>query len=184
MTTADSTQPFGSEPSWPAQTQGTPSVPPIPPPASVSGAQGPPGYAPRKRGGAALPSRSSRSTKHEQRGLAAGAVIAAVVIVLLVAGVFKSGSTTTKVITIPAPASATSLAQAQAGLKEPGTLRVSGQAPFVLHFPEGWTQLTAAQLARISNVPAAGLVAEGGNALLLVRPKKPLTEPLATLSSQ
>jgi hypothetical protein len=185
MTIADSAQSFGSEPSGPARTGGTPSVPPIPPPASVSGAQGPPGYAPGQGGGAALPSRSRRGTTHPQRVLAAGAVIAAVVIVLLVAGVFKSGSTTTKVITIPpAPASATSLAQAQAGLKEPGTLSVPGQAPFVLHFPAGWTQLTAAQLARISNVPAAGLVAEGGKALLLVRPKKPLTETLATLSSQ
>ena len=159
-------------------------MPPIPLPASLGGASGPPGYAPHQGEGAALSSRGPRIPKHhQQRVLAAGAVIAVVVIVLLITGVFKSGSTT-KVITIPAPASASALAQAQAGLKEPGTLSVPGQAPFVLHFPEGWTQLTAAQLARISNVPAAGLIAEGGRALLLVRPKKPLTEPLTALSSQ
>ena len=65
-----------------------------------------------------------------------------------------------KYIVLSAFAAASALAQARAGLKEPGTLSVSGQAPFVLHFPEGWTQLTAAQLARMSNVPAAGLIAE------------------------
>jgi hypothetical protein len=184
MTIADTTRGLGSKGSGPAEIGETSSVPPIPPPASVGGAQGPPGYPPNQGEGTALPSRSRRRPKHQQqRVLAAGAVIAVVVIVLVVAGVFKSGSTT-KVIGIQAPASASALAQAQAGLKEPGTLSVSGQAPFVLHFPDGWTKLTAAQLARISTVPAAGLVAEGGRALLLVRPKKPLTEPLTTLSSQ
>jgi hypothetical protein len=109
------------------------------------------------------------------------AVAAVVVIALLLGGVFKSGSS---VIAIQAPASATASAQAQAGLREPGTVSVSGQAPFVLHYPKGWTQLTAPQLAQIANVPAAGLIAEGGRALLLVRPKQPLTQSLATLSTQ
>jgi hypothetical protein len=104
-----------------------------------------------------------------------------VVIALLVAGVFKSGS---KVTTIQAPASPLASAQAQAGLQEPGVDSVSGPAPFTLHYPKGWTQLTAVQLAKISNVPAAGLVAEGGNALLLVRLKKPLTQSIAKLSEQ
>jgi hypothetical protein len=109
------------------------------------------------------------------------AVAAVVVIALLLAGVFKSGSNVT---TIQAPESAAAAAQAQAGLKQPGTLSMSGQAPFVLHYPTGWTRLGAPQLAKIANVPAAGLIAEGGRALLLVRPKKPLTQSLSTLSSQ
>jgi hypothetical protein len=120
------------------------------------------------------------SAKH--RASAAAATAAAVVaIVLLLAGVFKSGSSVT---TFPAPESAAASAQAQAGLKQPGRLSVSGQAPFVLHYPKGWTRLTATQLAKIANVPAAGLIAAGGRALLLVRPKKPLTQSLSTLSSQ
>jgi hypothetical protein len=123
-----------------------------------------------------------RSPGRRLRGaLAAAAVAAVVVIVLLLAGVLKSGSNVTK---IQAPESAAASAQAQAGLKQPGTLSVSGQAPFVLHYPTGWTPLTARQLANIANVPAAGLIAEGGRALLLVRPKQPLTQSLSTLSSQ
>ncbi len=112
---------------------------------------------------------------------AAAAAAVAVAIALLAAGVFRSGSKTTD---IQAPATARATAQAQAGLKQPGTLSVSGQAPFVLHYPRDWTPLTAAQLARIANPPAAGLVAEGGRVLLLVRPKKPLTQSLSTLSAQ
>jgi hypothetical protein len=124
----------------------------------------------------------SRRPKHLLRwALGVAAVAAVIVIVLVVAGVFKSAS---KVTTIQAPTSATASAQAQAGLNEPGTVSVSGQAPFVLHYPTGWKQLTAVQLAKISNVPAAGLVAEGGRALLLVRPKKALTQSLSTLSTQ
>jgi hypothetical protein len=116
------------------------------------------------------------------RGLVVALAVAAVVVIaLLLAGVFKSGSNVT---TIHAPESAAAAAQAQAGLKQPGTLSMSGQAPFVLHYPTGWTRLTAPQLAKIANVPAAGLIAEGGRALLLVRPKKPLTQSLSTLSSQ
>lgn len=123
-----------------------------------------------------------RSPKHRLRWVLAVVTVAAVVVVvLLVAGVFKSGSNVT---VIHAPASAVASAQAQAGLKASGTVSVSGPAPFVLHYPTGWTQLTAAQRAKISNVPAAGLVAEGGKALFLVRPKKPLTLSLSTLSSQ
>jgi hypothetical protein len=121
--------------------------------------------------------RFPRSLKHRAYGVVALAAV--IVIVLLLAGAFKSGS---KVTTIEA--SARVPGQAQVGLKEPGMASVSGQAPFVLHYPKGWTQLTALQLAQISNVPAAGLIAEGGRALLLVRPKKPLTESLSTLSAQ
>jgi len=112
---------------------------------------------------------------------AAVAVAAVVAIVLLATGVFRSGSTVTE---IQAPVTAQATAEAQAGLKQPGTVSVSGQAPFVLHYPRNWTQLTAAQLARIANPPAAGLVAEGGRVLLLVRPKSPLTQSISTLSSQ
>lgn len=175
----NSTQGFGSAYPGPAQTGGTPPAPPIPPPAAVGGAQGPPGYAPHQ--GEEAPVRVRRAQHRLRWALAVAGVAAVLVIVLLVAGVFKSGS---KVTTIQAPASATASAQAQSGLKEPGTVTVSGQAPFVLHYPTEWTQLTAAQLAKISNVPAAGLVAEGGKALLLVRPKKPLTQSLSTLSTQ
>lgn len=109
------------------------------------------------------------------------AVAAVVVIVLLLAGVFKSGSTAA---TIGAPLSARASAQAQAGLREPGRVSVSGQVPFVLHYPKGWTPLTPLQLAKIANAPAAGLIAENGRALLLVRPKRPLTQSLSTLSAQ
>ncbi len=116
------------------------------------------------------------------RGAAVAAAAAlGLALVLLAAGVFKSGS---KVTAIQAPATAQAAAQAQAGLRQPGTVSVSGHAPFVLHYPSDWTQLTAAQLARIANPPAAGLVAEGGRVLLLVRPKKPLTQSLTTLSAQ
>jgi hypothetical protein len=125
---------------------------------------------------------SPRSPRHRLRVVVAVVTVAAVVVIaLLHGGVFKSGS---KVTTIQAPASVTASAQAQAGLREPGTVSVSGQAPFVLHYPQGWTQLTASQLAKIANVPAAGLISEGGRALLLVRPKKPLTQSLSTLSTQ
>jgi hypothetical protein len=113
--------------------------------------------------------------------LAAVAVAAVLAIVMLLAGVFKSGPSLT---TIKAPQSAAAAAQAQAGLRQPGTLSVTGQAPFVLHYPTGWTPLTSRQLAKIAKVPAAGLIAEGGRALLLVRPKQPLTQSLSTLSSQ
>ena len=102
-------------------------------------------------------------------------------VVLLATGVFKSGST---VSGIHAKPTARADAQAQAGLGQPGTLSVSGAAPFVLHYPSDWTPLTARQLARIANPPAAGLLAEGGKVLLLVRPKSPLTGSVATLSAQ
>jgi hypothetical protein len=110
--------------------------------------------------------------------LGAAIVVAAI---LVAAGVFKSGS---KAVEIQAPATAQATAQAQAGLRQPGTLSVAGQAPFVLHYPSDWTPLTAAQLARSANPPAAGLAAEGGKVLLLVRPEKPLTQPISTLSAQ
>ncbi len=180
MTT--STQDFGSQ--WPAQNMSAASAPPIPPPqASAGGAAGSvPGYVPPRGNEAAPRRRSPGSSNSRIRGAAvAGAAALALALVLLAAGVFKSGS---KVTNIQAPATASATAQAQAGLKQPGTLSVSGQAPFVLHYPSDWTQLTAAELARIANPPAAGLVAEGGKVLLLVRPKKPLTQSLSTLSAQ
>jgi hypothetical protein len=178
MTT--STQGFG--PQWPTQTANAASAPPIPPPkAFVGGADGSlPGYVPPGGDGAAPTRRRPGGFNNRMRGAAAAAA-AALAIVLLATGVFKSGS---KVNEIRAPATAQAAAQAQAGLKQPGTLSVSGRAPFVLHYPRDWTQLTAAQLARITNPPAAGLVAERGRVLLLVRPKKPLTQSLATLSAQ
>lgn len=156
-------------------------APPLPPPAAVGAAPGPASYAAAQGAqgaGTAAPWLAPRATKRRLRGLAVAAVV---VIALLLAGVFKSGPNVT---TIQAPESAAAAAQAQAGLKQPGTLSMSGQAPFVLHYPTGWTRLTAPQLAKIANVPAAGLIAEGGRALLLVRPKKPLTQSLSTLSSQ
>jgi hypothetical protein len=93
----------------------------------------------------------------------------ALAVIFWAAGVFKSGS---EAVEIQAPATAQATAQAQAGLKQPRTLSVSGQAPFVLHYP------------RTANPPAAGLVAEGGRVLLLVRPEKPLTQSISTLSAQ
>jgi hypothetical protein len=159
--------------------------PPLPPPAAVGAAPGPASYAAAHgaQGAAtAAPWLAPRPTKRRLQGLVVALAVAAVVVIaLLRAGVFKSGSNVT---TIQAPESAAAAAQAQSGLKQPGTLSMSGQAPFVLHYPTGWTRLTAPQLAKIANVPAAGLIAEGGRALLLVRPKKPLTQSLSTLSSQ
>lgn len=160
-------------------------APPLPPPAAVGVATGPASYAGAQGAqgpGTAAPWLAPRVTKHRLQGLMVALAVAAVVVIaLLLAGVFKSGSNVT---TIQAPESAAAAAQAQAGLKQPGTLSMSGQAPFVLHYPTGWTRLGAPQLAKIANVPAAGLIAEGGRALLLVRPKKPLTQSLSTLSSQ
>jgi hypothetical protein len=165
-----------------AHAGGTAYVPPIPPPASVGATQDPPVSAPHQGVAAAAAWLGPRNSRRRLRWVLAAATVAAVVvIVLLLAGVFKSGSNVT---TVQAPESAAASAQAQAGLKQPGALSVSGQAPFVLHYPTGWTRLTAPQLAKITNVPAAGLIAEGGRALLLVRPKKPLTQSLSTLSSQ
>jgi hypothetical protein len=112
---------------------------------------------------------------------AALAAAVAVAVVLVASGVFRSGS---KTVEIQASATAQATAQAQSGLKQPGTLSVSGQAPFVLHYPRDWTRLTAAQLARSANPPAAGLAADAGKVLLLVRPEKPLTQSISTLSAQ
>ena len=175
-----STQGFG--PRLPTQMASTASAPPIPPPyASLGGADGSlPRYAPPRKGGAVGAWRSLRSSDNRMRWGALGAVVA-VGAVLVAAGVFKSGSNATE---IQAPATAQAAAQAQSGLKQPGTLSVSGQAPFVLHYPSDWTRLTAAQLARSANPPAAGLVADGGKVLLLVRPEKPLTQSVSTLSAQ
>ncbi len=157
-------------------------APPLPPPAAVGVAQGPAGYGAAQGVGTAAAWLGPRRTGRRLRGvLSAVAAAAVIAIVLLLAGVFKSGSNVT---TIQAPESAAASAQAQAGLKQPGIVAVSGQAPFVLHYPNGWTQLTARQLAKIANAPAAGLIAQGGRALLLVRPKKPLTQSLSTLSSE
>jgi hypothetical protein len=177
----ETVQSFGSEYSWSAQAGGAPYAPPIPPPASMSAAQAPPGSAPHQGVAATAAWFGPRSAGRLRGMLAAVTAAAVVAIVLLLAGVFKSGSGVT---TIQAPQSAAAAAQAQAGLRQPGTLSVPGQAPFVLHYPTGWTRLTALQLAKMANVPAAGLIAEGGRALLLVRPKQPLTQSLSTLSSQ
>jgi hypothetical protein len=192
----DTAQSLASEYSWSAPAGAAAYAPPIPPPATVGPAQGPAGpsipaacagSAP-DRGATPAAARSAprssapRSSARRPRwALAAVAIAAVVAIALLLAGVFKSGSSFTK---IQAPQSAAAAAQAQAGLRQPGVLSVSGQAPFVLHYPPGWTRLSTRQLAKIANVPAAGLIAEGGRALLLVRPKAPLTQSLSTLSSQ
>jgi len=178
MTT--STQGFG--PQGPTQMANTASSPPIPPPhASLGGADGSvPRYAPPLVGGVAPRWRSLGGSPGRMRRAALAAVLALAVI-FWAAGVFKSGS---EAVEIQAPATAQATAQAQAGLKQPRTLSVSGQAPFVLHYPSDWTRLTAAQLTRTANPPAAGLVAEGGRVLLLVRPEKPLTQSISTLSAQ
>jgi hypothetical protein len=180
MTT--STQDFG--PQSPTHAMSTASAPPIPPlRASVGGAAGSlPGYLP-PRGGGAAPGwrRPGSSNRRMRRGAAGAAAAVAVAFVLLAAGVFKSGS---NLAGIHAPLTARAAAEARAGLKQPGTLSVPGPAPFVLHYPSDWTRLTAAQLARIAHPPAAGLVAEGGRVLLLVRGEKPLTQPISTLSAQ
>lgn len=177
MTT--STQGLGSQ--WPRQTATAASAPPIPPPHAPVGAD--PflsGYMPSRGAGAARRWRSPFGSHSRRYGVALAAA-AAVGIVLLATGMLGSGS---KATGIQAPATARAAAQARAGLKQPGTVSVAGRAPFQLHYPADWTQLTAAQLARIANPPAAALVAEGGKVLLLVRPEKPLTQSVSTLSAQ
>ena len=178
MTT--SSQGIGSQ--WPTHVASTASAPPIPPPhAQLGGADGSlPRYAPPRGDRAQSTLRGLGGSAKRVRWAALGAAVA-VAVVLVAAGVFKSGS---KAGEIQAPTTAQATAQAQSGLKQPGTLSVSGQAPFVLHYPSDWTPLTAAQLARSANPPAAGLVAEGGRVLLLVRPEKPLTQSISTLSAQ
>jgi len=141
-----------------------------------------PGFVPAGAGTDVSRKRDRGNSGGRFRGAAMVAAAAAAVAVVLVAtGVFKSGSTVTG---IHASTTARAAAEAQAGLRQPGTVSVSGAAPFVLHYPSDWTRLTATQLARITNPPAAGLVAEGGRVLLLVRPKRPLTQSVATLSAQ
>jgi hypothetical protein len=178
---ATSTQGFGPQA---PPTVSAASAPPIPPPhAALGGAAASiPGYLPPGDGGASSGWRRSAGSNGRVRRVALVACAAlAVVLILLVAGFFESGSTVTG---IQAPATARAVAQARAGLKQPEILSVRGQAPFVLHYPSDWTPLTAAQLAKIANPPAAGLVAEGGRVLLLVRPEKPLTESITTLAAQ
>jgi hypothetical protein len=174
----------GFGPQGPTQMASTASAPPIPPPhASLGGAEGSlPRYVPPRGGGVAPRRRGLGGSGSRMRWAAlAAAVAVAVAVVLVAAGVFKSGS---QPVELQAPATAQANAQAQSGLKQPGTLSVSGQAPFVLHYPSDWTRLTAAQLARSANPPAAGLAAERGKVLLLVRPEKPLTQSIGTLSAQ
>jgi len=176
----DSAYGFGYRFPGVSQATGVSSAAPIPPPASVGGPPAPPSYAPPHGVGAApAPTRPTSSRGHLGWVLVLAVAIAAAAFAL--SGAFKSGSAVT---TIQAPQSAAGAAQAQAGLRNPGIASVSGQAPFVLHYPKGWTRLTSAQLAKIANVPAAGLVAEGGRDLLLVRPKKPLTQSLPALSTE
>ncbi len=179
---ATSTQGFG--PQSPTTVSAACAPPPIPPPhASVGGAAGAiPGYLSSRGGGAApIWRRLAGSMSSGGRAALVAATAVGIAFVLVLAGVFKSGSTVTG---IQAPVTARATAQAQAGLKQPGTVSVSGHTPFVLHYPSDWTRLTAAQLAGIANRPAAGLVAEGGKVLLLVRPEKPLTESISTLLVQ
>lgn len=172
--------------SLPTRAMSAASAPPLPPPLSpAQGAIGDsfsPGSMPTGDG-AGTPRRGARqlTARRLRTAALAAAAVAAVVLVLLAAGVFGSGSALTA---IHASATPRSTAEAQAGLGQPGTVSVPGAAPFVLHYPSDWTQLTPAQLRRIANPPAAGLIAEGGRVLLLVRPKGPLTQPIATLSSQ
>lgn len=172
----------GFGPQRPAVNMSAASVPPLPPPAVAAARAGGSTAeyaAPLATGSAA----STQSAAHSRRRLAwaLAAVVVGAALIALAAGAFRSGASVTE---ISAPATARAAAQAQAGLQQPGVLSVAGQAPFVLHYPSDWTRLTAAQLARIANPPAAGLVAEGGRVLLLVRPKKPLTQPISTLSAQ
>ncbi|HTW42317.1 MAG TPA: hypothetical protein VMD79_08375 [Solirubrobacteraceae bacterium] len=159
-------------------------APPIPPPHVSRGAAAGalPGYVP-PRGERSAPRWRIPGGANNRKRIAALAAAAALALalVLLLAGVFKSGSHVTD---IQAPPTARAAAQAQAGLRQPGVASVSGQAPFVVHYPSDWTRLTSAQLARIANPPAAGLIAEGGKVLLFVRPEKPLTQPLSTLAVQ
>lgn len=183
MTT--STQDLGSP--RPPHAVSAASAPPLPPPMAPHTPPGAPG-APAPASDIPLDSGAGAS-KRPARGIsgrrvlgaAVAAAVAAVAVVLLATGVFESGST---VSGIHAKPTARADAEAQAGLGQPGTLSVSGAAPFVLHYPSDWTPLTARQLARIANPPAAGLLAEGGKVLLLVRPKSPLTGSVATLSAQ
>ncbi len=185
MTTSN--QDFGF--AQPPQAMSAASAPPLPPPMSpphaspgeVGGSLSS-GYVPPS-GGAGASSKGGRGISGARsRGAAvAAAAAAAAALVLLATGAFKSGST---VAGIHASVTARAAAEAQAGLRQPGRVSVSSAAPFVLHYPSDWTRLTAAQLARIANAPAAGLVAEGGRVLLLVRPKHPLTQSVATLSAQ
>ncbi len=178
MTT--SAQGFG--PQGPTQRASTASAPPIPPPqASLGGADGSlPRYVSSRGGGVGPSWRGLGGSGNGMRWAALAAAVALAVVVVA-SGVFESGP---KAVEIQAPATAQATAQAQSGLRQPGTLSVSGQAPFVLHYPSDWTPLTEAQLARGDNAPAAGLVAEGGRVLLLVRPEKPLTQSISTLSAQ
>lgn len=183
MTT--NTQDFGSP--RPPYAMSAASAPPLPPPMSP---HTPPGDAgPAGSGGGVPPGGGAPSPRRRPRGISstrlriatAAAAVAAALVILLASGVLGSGST---VGGIQAQPTARAGAEARAGLRQPGTLSVPGAAPFVLHYPSDWAPLTARQLARIANPPAAGLVAEGGRVLLLVRPKSPLTGSVAQLSAQ
>ena len=184
MTT--SSQDFGSP--RPPQVVSAATAPPLPPPmppphVSPGDGEAPPSasHAPTGGGAATPRGRASGNSSRRRRAAAIAVAAAALAVVLLATGVFKSGSTASG---IQAKPTARSEAQAQAGLRQPGKLSVSGATPFVLHYPSDWTPLTARQLARIANPPAAGLLAEGGRVLLLVRPENPPTQPVATLSAQ
>jgi hypothetical protein len=153
------------------------SAPPLPPPMSPPYTS--PGDARGPLSSNHIPPAGMSGGRLRSAGVAVAA--AAVAVVLLATGVFKSGSPVSR---IQARDTARAHAEAQAGLRQPGTLSVSGATPFVLHYPSDWTPLTARQLARIAKRPAAGLLAEGGRVLLLVRPENPLTQSVATLSAQ
>lgn len=176
MTTADRSEDTDPEHPGAAHPSGTPAGHA---PAELQGYRSGNGEAP-------VPSRRRTSSSRDRlRALLAVVVLAAVVVAALwAAGVIFTSKSAPKVTVIKAPATAAATAAAEAGLKAPGVLSVGGPAPFTLHYPPGWTQLTTAQLAKIPNAPAAGLVAEGGRALLLVRPKQPLTQSIATLSNE
>jgi hypothetical protein len=183
MTT--STHDFG--PARPTQTASAASAPPLPPPmAPTHGSPGePPAPLPRGDGSSGSAAGSRRRGRgiwsDGRRGILAAGAAVAVLAVLLATGVFSSGSA---VSGIQARPTARAGAEARAGLKQPGTLSVAGASPFVLHYPSDWTPLSARQLTRVANPPAAGLIAEGGRVLLLVRPKSPLTGSVSALSAQ
>jgi hypothetical protein len=172
----------------PTYAVGATSAPPLPPPMSPPYISPADAHGPLSSNHIPPGGETGASRRHGRgisggrlRGAAVAAAAVAVVAVLLAAGVFKSGSTVTG---IQARHTARADAEAQAGLRQPGRLSVSGAVPFVLHYPSDWTPLTARQLARIASPPAGGLLAEGGRVLLLVRPENPLTQPVATLSAQ
>jgi hypothetical protein len=101
--------------------------------------------------------------------------------VVAITGAFNSHPSYTRITAKPSAQAST---EAREGVRQPGLVTVRGAAPFTLHYPKGWRVMSAAQLAKAGSGAAAGIVSEGGRAVLLVRPKKPLTQPISKLSEQ